>query len=76
MLTYNYANEDVTPTTSLGLVVHHPKFGIALKEQMDKLGLECVVQYRAAEGGGVVQHGGGELVRPLEFIKKHFEATK
>lgn len=76
MLTYSYVNEEVTNMSDLGLVVHHPKLGIALKEQMDKLGLECVVQYRAADGGGTVQHGGGELVRPLEFIKKHFEATK
>lgn len=75
LLTYSYVNEEVTNTSDLGLVVHHPKLGIALKEQMDKLGLECVVQYRAADGK-TVQHGGGELVRSTDFIKKHFEAVK
>lgn len=76
LLTYSYVNEEVTNMSDLGLVVHHPKLGIALKEQMDKLGLECVVQYRAADGGGTVQHGGGELVRQLDFMKKHFGAVK
>ena len=38
LLQYTYANEDVTPDTPLGVIVHHPKFGVALKEEMDKLG--------------------------------------
>lgn len=75
MMLYSYANEDVTATSPLGLVVHHPKFGIALKEQMDKLGIECVVQYRDAATGGTVQHGGGPPVRPVDFIRKHFQAA-
>jgi acetyl esterase/lipase len=73
MLTYSYANEDVTATSNLGLVVHHPKFGIALKEQMDKLGIECVVQYRGAKEGETVRHGGGEPIGGVDFIRKHFE---
>lgn len=72
MLTYSYANEDVTATSDLGLVVHHPKLGIALKEQMDKLGIECVVQYRGPERNGTIVHGGGELVSGVDFIRKHF----
>jgi acetyl esterase/lipase len=75
MLTYTYANEDVTPTSDLGLVVHHPKLGIGLKEQMDKLGVECVVQYRSSKPGETIRHGGGETVSPVGFIRKHFEAA-
>ena len=56
--------------------MHHPKLGIALKEQMDKLGIECIVQYRAAEGNRTQRHGGGEVVATVDFIKKHFAAAK
>jgi hypothetical protein len=40
MMTYSYPNEPVAAESPLGLVVHHPLFGIALKREMDKLGLE------------------------------------
>jgi hypothetical protein len=58
-------NEDVTATSDLNLVVHHPKFGIALKEQMDKLGIDCVVEYKGQPDG--------KKVSTIEFFKKHFE---
>ena len=74
LLTYSFANEDVDAKSPLGLVVHHPKLGIALKERMDKLGVECIVQYLDRPGGRAVRHGGGEPVSPLEFIRKHFES--
>ncbi len=76
MLNYSYANEEVTNNSSLGLVVHHPKLGIALKKQMDKLGIECVVQYRDPESGQTIRHGGGQLTSATEFIRKHFEAAR
>lgn len=76
LLNYSYQNVDVTSTSDLGLVVHHPKLGIALKDEMDKLGIECVVQYRAAEGNGIHRHGGGDPVAAVEFIKKHFAGAK
>lgn len=75
MLNYSYANEEVTASSDLGLVVHHPKFGIALKEQMDKLGVECIVQYRDAQSERIVRHGGGDVVRTADFIRKHFQAA-
>jgi hypothetical protein len=70
---YSYPNEEVNERTSLGLIVHHPKFGIALKQQLDQLGVECVVQYPDRAGGRLVRHGGGEPVTAVEFIRKHFE---
>ena len=76
LLNYSFQNLDVTSSSDLNLVVHHPKLGIALKEQMDKLGIECIVQYRAAEGNKTERHGGGNLVGTVDFIKKHFAAAK
>jgi acetyl esterase len=76
LLNYSFQNLDVTNTSDLGLVVHHPKLGIALKEQMDKLGIECIVQYRAAEGTKTQRHGGGDPIGTVDFIKKHFAAAK
>ncbi len=68
MLNYNFPNENVTERTSLDLIVHHPRFGIALKEQMDKLGIECVVQY--------LGHPEGKRREAVDFIRKHFELAK
>ena len=77
LLTYSYANEDVTKDSPLGLVVHHPKFGIALKERMDELGIECIVQYRDLEGKKTIRHGEDEApVTSMEFIRKHFEKAQ
>jgi acetyl esterase/lipase len=76
LMNYSFQNVDVTNTSDLGLVVHHPKLGIALKQQMDKLGIECIVQYRAADGNTIVRHGGGDPIGTVDFIKKHFVAAK
>ena len=54
--------------TDVQLVVHHPRLGMALKERMDKLGIECVIQYPGQPGG--------ERIEPLDFIKKHFERAR
>jgi acetyl esterase len=76
LLTYSYADEKVTNQSDLGLVVHHPRFGIALKEQMDKLGIECVVIYRDKDKGRLIRQGGGAPVRPVDFIAKQFTAAR
>ena len=75
LMNYSYQNVDVTNQSDLGLVVHHPKLGIALKEQMDKLGIECIVQYRAADGMRNERHGGGKPTSSVEFIRKQFKAA-
>ena len=43
---YGGGDVPITDETSVGVIVHHPKFGIVLKERMDKLGIECIVRYR------------------------------
>ncbi|OHB85326.1 MAG: hypothetical protein A2V98_16355 [Planctomycetes bacterium RBG_16_64_12] len=78
-LGYSFPNVPVDETTSLGLIVHHPKFGIALKERLDALGIECIVQYADQERGRAVRHppeAGEEPVAPIEFIRKHFQQAK
>jgi hypothetical protein len=59
-----YGSKPDTPITSQGVGIHHPKFGQALKERMDKLGIECQVHT------GVGRPGSAELT--LRFVKKHF----
>jgi acetyl esterase/lipase len=76
LLTYSFPDEKVTNQSNLGLVVHHPRFGIALKEQMDKLGIECVVIYRDGDKGQLIRHGGGPLVRPVDFIVQQVTAAR
>ena len=68
MLNYSYRDEEVTESTSLGLIVHHPKFGIALKEQMERLGIECVVQY--------VGHPEGKRIEAVDFIRRQFDRAR
>lgn len=38
-----YGSRMDTPVSSQGIGIHHPKFGAALKERMDKLGIPCEV---------------------------------
>ncbi len=77
LLMYNYPNEEVTKETSLGLIVHHPRFGIALKEQLDKLGIECIVQYKDPKSGKVVRHEENAVpVTTVDFIRRQFDRAK
>lgn len=68
LLSYSYANEPVDATSNLSLVVHHPKLGLALKERMDALGIECTVQYKGLTGQ--------TPVAPVDFIRKEFEKAR
>ena len=46
MLFYPQANKPLPPNSPGGQHIHHPKFGIVLKEKLDKLGVECIVKFR------------------------------
>jgi len=59
-----YNNTMDTPITNQGIGIHHPKFGKALKEKMDALGIECEV------ASGIRGTEGAKLV--LDFVRKHF----
>lgn len=78
MMRYSRVNEPITGETSLSDVVHHPLFGVKLKEQMDRLGIECVVVYRDAETGRLVQHGAPAQDPPdsVGFVMKQFQRAR
>ncbi len=67
LLDYGVPNEPVTDKTPMGAIVHHPKFGIVLKEKMDALGIECVVQYPGSSG---------PRISSFAFIRKHVEQAR
>ena len=75
-LGYGHPDVEVDAESPLGLVVHHPKFGIALKERLDALGVECVVQYLDGPEGEVVRHGGGDPIGEVDFVRGQFEQAK
>lgn len=56
------------PNAEAGQGVHHINFGLRLKEQMDKLGIECIVRHQD-EGPDVPQ----EITA---FLVKHFQPGK
>jgi len=68
LLSYGKSNGEVTTTTDIDVVVHHPKLGLALKERMDALGIECIVQYQGQPDG--------KRMTALEFIQRRFENAR
>lgn len=44
MLIYPQRNEDLGPNPPGNRFIHHPKFGLMLKEKADELGVECTVK--------------------------------
>ena len=64
ILNYNRAID--TPVTNQSIGIHHAKFGVALKERMDALGIRCEV-YAAGKN-----LGGGRRLSTIEFLKGQF----
>jgi acetyl esterase/lipase len=59
-----YSSRLDTPITSQGIGIHHPRFGEALKEKMDELGIECEVHTGIPRGDDWTKLTVG-------FVKKH-----
>jgi acetyl esterase/lipase len=69
-LYYNVANTPVTPETAGGDRIHHPAFGVYLKERMEKAGVECVLHLREEYAD---QNPAAAMNRDLvQFFVKHF----
>ncbi len=64
ILTYNSALDAPISNQSAG--IHHPRFGKALKQRMDALGIQCEVQ----AGGETI--GGGPPTSPIDLMKRQF----
>jgi acetyl esterase len=43
---YGQANLPLPPNSTGNQHIHHPKFGIVLKEKLDSLGVECILKFR------------------------------
>jgi hypothetical protein len=55
-----------------GWGIHHPKFGVALKEVLDPMGIECVLIHRDDYPDGT--NAGSEVNRHMvQFLQKQFE---
>ena len=62
-----YSSTMETPITNQSVGIHHPRFGKALKEKMDALGVECQVH----DG---IQKGGPDHTRlTMDFVNRHFK---
>lgn len=59
-----YASKLDTPITSQGIGIHHPRFGKALQEKMDDLGIACEVHTGMPRSGDWARLTVG-------FVKKH-----
>jgi len=46
MLFYPQPNTPLPPNSDGRQHIHHPKFGMVLKQKLDKLGVECVLKFR------------------------------
>jgi acetyl esterase/lipase len=66
----NYGGSIDQEVTDVNIGIHHARFGEALKEKMDELGIRCIVN----AGNRVL--GDGERVSPIDFIKQEFEKAK
>lgn len=61
-----YDSDYDTPISTRSIGIHHPRFGKALKEKMDSLGIECTV----LTGFTRTQKSRTEPV--MKFLKQHF----
>jgi acetyl esterase/lipase len=61
-----YDSDMDTPISSRSIGIHHPRFGNALKDRMDELGIECQVHT------GFTRTGASRSKLVMAFVKKHF----
>jgi acetyl esterase/lipase len=43
---YSVPNKPLTPESTPSDAIHHPSFGVLLKEEMDKLGIQCKLRHK------------------------------
>lgn len=73
LMEYRHPDIAADPRSQIGLVAHHPRFGIALKQRMDALGIPCIVQHQATRSDKrMIRHGDGDPVDPIAFLRAHF----
>jgi len=65
LMRYGRGDEPITDETDLNVIVHHPKFGLALQSKMKELGLRCLVQWPGREEDAEPE--------PYEFLKGYLK---
>lgn len=66
LLLYFEPDKPLPPDAKPGDGIHHPRFGLFLKQHMDRLGIECTVRY-PGDGGGPI-----DLPQLMtEFFRRH-----
>lgn len=66
---YNQANTPLPENSRGNQHIHHPRFGLVLKEKMDKLGIECTVRLKEESPQFPVEEVAG-------FFFRHFGMKK
>lgn len=71
-LIYREPDEPLAPDAPPGASIHHPRFGHALKREMDELGIECI-NLHVTQIGGRVNEWPQHLIdqRIVDFIARH-----
>jgi acetyl esterase/lipase len=64
-MVYSESNVPLTPNAQIGQGMHHPIFGLKLKEAMDKLNIECVYMH-------TVESDANPNLEMVKFFRKHF----
>ena len=70
---YTVPRREPGPDTRRGDIIHHPRFGDALKAKLDPLGVECIVRTRE-------DYKGKPKIQPerdmADFFMRHFGIAK
>jgi hypothetical protein len=67
MLFYPQANQPLPQNSSGEQHIHHPKFGVVLKEKLDALGVSCLLKLREDYQGA----GRRPVDDQLDFFREH-----
>lgn len=76
-LFYGEPRGPLPPDAKPGDGIHHPNFGLALKEKLDPLGIECIIRHKddyKKEGATVSEEDINEqrAEETVKFLQKHF----
>ena len=73
LMFYTRPNTPPTPDMDPSHAIHHPRFGLVLKEKLDELGCECVVRMPEDYADSESQNMGGIFPREVvNFLKRQF----
>ena len=70
---YYTQNVKPLPPANQSEMIHNPRFGLLLKEEMDKLGVECLFRTPKDYPAGEARPFTGEMV---DFLIRHLPSSK